>query len=96
MLLPIGLAPYVKVCCPFRARKCQLLLTLDKLVDFHQFQMQDRKINTDLAFKLGQVFGLIPNSWLLIQSKNDLMRIDDDKKLAYQKYTLKGLLKKVS
>ena len=54
-----------------------------------------RKINIDLAFKLGQVFGLDPNIWLLIQSKNELLGIDNQKKLAYQKFRLDDLLKKV-
>jgi len=54
-----------------------------------------RKINIDLAFKLGQVFKLDPNLWLLIQSKNELLAIDKKIKLEYQKYKLDDLLKKV-
>lgn len=54
-----------------------------------------RKINTDLAFKLGQVFNLDPNVWLLIQSKNELLGLDKEKRLDYQKYKLDDLLKQV-
>ncbi len=55
-----------------------------------------RKINIDLALKLGQVFGLDPNLWLLIQSKNELLQVDEKRILKYQKYRLEELLKKVS
>ncbi len=54
-----------------------------------------RKINIDLAFKLGQVFNIDPNMWLLIQSKNELLGVDKERKLDYQKYRLEDLLKKV-
>ena len=54
-----------------------------------------RKINIDVAFKLGQVFELDPNLWLLIQSKNELLAVDKKRKLEYQKYKLDDLLKKV-
>ncbi len=55
-----------------------------------------RKINTDLAFKLGQMFDLDPNLWLLIQSKNELLQVDKKRILKYKKYKLEELLKKVS
>jgi len=54
-----------------------------------------RKINIDLALKLGKVFSIHPNIWLLIQSKNELLKIDQKKKLTYSKYKLDDLLKKV-
>ena len=52
-----------------------------------------RKITIDLAFKLGQVFNLDPNLWLLIQSKNELLQIDEARKREYKRYKLKDLLK---
>ena len=55
-----------------------------------------RKINIDLAFKLGQIFNHEPNFWMLIQSKNELLRMDKQRRLEYQKYRLEDLLKKVS
>ena len=54
-----------------------------------------RKINIDFALKLGQLFKIDPNLWLLIQSKNELSNIDKERKLSYQKYKLDDLLKKV-
>ena len=54
-----------------------------------------RKINIDVAIKLGQVFERDPNLWSLIQSKNELLAVDKKRKLEYQKYKLDDLLKKV-
>lgn len=51
-----------------------------------------RKVNIDIAFKLGEVFELDPNLWLLIQGKNDLLKIDSQRRLKYKKYNLKELL----
>ena len=55
-----------------------------------------RKINIDLAFKLGRIFNLSPDLWLLVQSKNELLRIDDSRKTEYDKFRLDELLKKAS
>lgn len=55
-----------------------------------------RKINIDLAFKLGQVFNIDPDLWFLIQSKNEILSVDEKRKLDYRKYRLEDLLKKVS
>ncbi len=54
-----------------------------------------RKVNTDFALKLGQLFNIDPNLWLQIQSKNELSNMNKEKKLSYQKYKLDDLLKKV-
>lgn len=53
-----------------------------------------RKINTELAYKLGQIFNINPNYWLLIQSKNELLQIDSHQKTLLNKYKLKDLLRK--
>lgn len=53
-----------------------------------------RKITTDLALKLGQVFQLDPNLWLLIQSKNELKKLELGRKDKYLKYRLEELLRK--
>lgn len=55
-----------------------------------------RKITTDFALKLGQVFKLDPNLWLLIQSKNELKKLEKGQKDRYGKYRLEELLKKAS
>jgi len=54
-----------------------------------------RKINTEFAFKLGQIFNLDSNLWLLIQSKNDLFRITKERKIESNRYRLEDLMKKV-
>lgn len=55
-----------------------------------------RKINTDLALKLGKIFRVKPSLWINIQSKNELLRIEEENKKEYQKYNLNDLLKKAS
>lgn len=55
-----------------------------------------RKINIDLAFKLGRIFNLNPDLWLLVQSKSELLKIDDSRKAEYDKFRLDDLLKKAS
>ncbi len=52
-----------------------------------------RRINLDMAYKLGEVFKTNPEIWLAIQNKNELFRIDQRKKLEYQKYKLEDLVK---
>ena len=55
-----------------------------------------RKINTELAFKLGQIFNIDSNFWLLIQSKNDLLKLTKEKKIDSDRYKLEDLMRKVS
>lgn len=55
-----------------------------------------RKINIDLAIKLGTIFKVDPVLWIHIQSKNELIRLHQENKKAYQKYSLNDLLKKAS
>lgn len=52
-----------------------------------------RRISIDLALKLGQLFDISPTIWLLIQSKNDLLKVEAKKKIYYKKYKLEDLLK---
>ena len=52
-----------------------------------------RKINTDLALKLGKIFNTNPAIWLKIENKNDLMREFKGKEQEYQSYSLKDLLR---
>ena len=53
-----------------------------------------RKMNIDLAFKLGQIFQIHPNIWLHVQSKNEWLQLDEAKREEYKKYKLDDLLKK--
>ena len=52
-----------------------------------------RKINSDLAIKLGQIFGIDPVIWLHIESKNELIQALSSSK---QTLSLQGLLNKAS
>jgi len=56
----------------------------------------NRKINPDLALKLGKIFRVDPSLWIHIQSKNELLRIQEENKNQYQKYSIDDLLKKAS
>ncbi len=53
-----------------------------------------RKINTDIAMKLGQIFKMNPLLWLQIETKNDLLRTGKRKDGDYQQYSLGDLLRK--
>jgi plasmid maintenance system antidote protein VapI len=53
-----------------------------------------RKVNIDLAMKLGQIFHLDPLIWLQIETKNDLLQSVRANEAAYTKYSLKDLLNK--
>lgn len=55
-----------------------------------------RKINIDLALKLGKIFRVEPTLWMHIQSKNELIRLETENKKEYQKYSIDDLLKKAS
>lgn len=53
-----------------------------------------RKINTDIALKLGKIFKMNPEIWLHLESKNELIGETKNKKEDYDKYSLQDLLKK--
>ncbi|MEL7123179.1 MAG: helix-turn-helix domain-containing protein [Bacteroidota bacterium] len=55
-----------------------------------------RKINIDLAIKLGEIFRVDPVLWLHIQSKNELREFIDSDNERYKKYKLEDLLKEVN
>jgi addiction module HigA family antidote len=55
-----------------------------------------RKINSDLAIKLGKIFKTNPAIWLHLESKNDLIKEIRGKEEEYKKFNLKDLLKKAS
>jgi len=50
-----------------------------------------RKINIDLAIKLGKIFDMKPSIWLNIQSKNDLLKADQENTDKYSDYKLADL-----
>ncbi len=55
-----------------------------------------RKINVDLALKLGKIFGVDPTIWIHIQSKNEIKKMSKEKSSEYHKYSIDDLLKKAS
>ncbi|MEO1514127.1 MAG: hypothetical protein AAFV95_03915 [Bacteroidota bacterium] len=55
-----------------------------------------RKISIDVALKLGKIFPVKPELWIHIQSKNELIRMKEENKSNYQKYSLEDLLRKAS
>ncbi len=52
----------------------------------------NRKINTDLALKFGEIFNMNPALYLHIQSKNEVLKMQQENKEAYRKYRLEDLL----
>jgi addiction module HigA family antidote len=63
--------------------------------NFISLMKDRRKINSDLAIKLGQIFKIDPVLWLHIQSKNDLSKQLKEKD-SERKFSLKELLKEAS
>lgn len=54
-----------------------------------------RRINHELAMKLGHIFSISPVVWLTIQSKVELLEVSKQSKKDYEQYRLNDLLKKV-
>ncbi|MEZ4826033.1 MAG: hypothetical protein R3C61_07025 [Bacteroidia bacterium] len=52
-----------------------------------------RRLNFDLALKLGNIFDIDPSLWLSIQSKGDLWAIKQGNSSGYERYRLTDLLK---
>lgn len=55
-----------------------------------------RKINTTLAYKLGEMFNLDPGLWLRIQNRNELLKLKKEGKTGNKKYELDDLLRLVA
>lgn len=54
-----------------------------------------RKINSDFAIKLGQIFKADSNLWLMIQNKNELIQLVEEEGVEYGKFGLEDLLKSI-
>lgn len=52
----------------------------------------ERQINTEIAFKIGKIFGIDPLLLLEIQVKNDLIKFMNKKNKQLGKYSLKDLI----
>ncbi len=55
-----------------------------------------RRINHDLALKLGHIFNMDPTLWLNLQNKVELLSIREENEEKYEQYRLNDLLRKVS
>lgn len=55
-----------------------------------------RKINADLARRLGELFNMKPNLWLRIQNHNEIQKLKRETSSNSKEYKLEDLLKKVS
>ncbi|MEM1324483.1 MAG: hypothetical protein AAGI23_00935 [Bacteroidota bacterium] len=51
-----------------------------------------RKINSDMALKLGRIFNINPVIWLQVESKNELKREMMKRQQSYDHYSLQGLM----
>ena len=51
-----------------------------------------RKVNPQLAIKLGQIFKIDPSIWLYIESRNELVQEVRENEAPYGKYSLDDLL----
>lgn len=73
--------------------------TFAEYIDFKESNLSAifagrRKINYDLALKLGKIFRVDPTLWIHIQSKNELMKIEKENRKDYQSYNIKELMRK--
>lgn len=53
-----------------------------------------RKLNSDLALKIGSIFNIDPYLWLDIQNKNELFMLKKESNQEYKRYKLEDLLTK--
>ena len=72
-----------------------------KYIDYKESNLSslykgNRKINIDLAIKLGKIFKIAPAFWLQIQSKNELKRMEAENEQQYLQYSMEDLLRKAS
>lgn len=51
-----------------------------------------KKINNDMALKLGHIFSIKADLWIDIQNKNELLMLEKEDSNKYQKYRLEDLL----
>ena len=75
--------------------------TFAEYIDFKESNLSalfsgKRKVNFDLALKLGKIFRIDPALWIHIQSKNELIKLKKELRNAYKDYNIKDLIKKAS
>lgn len=75
--------------------------TFAEYIDFKESNLRAlfagrRKINYDLALKLGKIFSVGPSLWIHIKSKNELMKMEKVNRKDYQNYSISELIKRAS
>lgn len=60
--------------------------------DFSKLLNGKKKLNSDLAIKLGQIFKINPKLWIEIEVKNELLLIEKEYSSDYKKYRLDDLI----
>ena len=62
--------------------------------NLYKYLIGDRKLNADLAMKFSRFFDTSPEVWIMIQVKNEIIKIKSDKKTLnkYDKYDYKNIL----
>lgn len=54
----------------------------------------NRRINIELAYKLGELFEVRPELWLQVQSKHEMLLFAQENRDKYKKYNWKDLIKR--
>lgn len=54
----------------------------------------NRRINIELAYKLGELFEVRPELWLQVQSKHEMLLFAQENRDKYKKYNWKDLVKR--
>lgn len=62
--------------------------------NLHKYLVGERRLNTDIAFKLSAFSRTEPEYWLRVEIKNELLEIEREKKKVkgYEKYDYRNLL----
>lgn len=51
-----------------------------------------RKLNIDLAIKLGNIFNISPDIWASIEIKNEVLKAKKDRYIEFEKYKLQDII----
>lgn len=60
--------------------------------DFSKLLHGRKKLNNDLALKLGYIFNIKPTLWIDIETKNELLELEKEVKSNYKNYKLDDLI----
>lgn len=60
--------------------------------NFNKILTANRKLNFELSFMLGQIFNVDPKIWMLIQVKNEYIKLKNDKAEDFKRFKLEDLV----